>query len=193
MNKIALSAYDDKKYINGDRTITLLSGHFSLRDECLTKKICKDFDWGVESDEDINVFNIPEGGETSGWKTPDRGFNQPSYSNEELDNVVDLSNLSDLSDETDQETPNPFILTEAEEHERAISSPSTTDDHLPLSIVKRRKQKNIRIDRSMSENNQSNSKNSEKNTDEEAKSNDGVSPVVSIKRTRVVIYDSDSN
>ena len=158
LNKIALSAYDDKRYINGDRTTTLPFGHFSLRDEYLTKKICEDSAWGVESDEDINVFNIPEGGEASGWETPDPGFNQLSYSNEELDNVADLSNLSELSDETDQETPNPFVLTEAEEDQRAITTPSTSDDHLPLSIVKQRKQKNIRIDESRSENNQSNSK-----------------------------------
>ena len=77
-NKIALSAYDDKRYINGDRTTTLPSGHFSLRDEYLAKKICEDSDWGDESDEDKNVFNIPEGGEASGWETPDPGFNQRS-------------------------------------------------------------------------------------------------------------------
>ena len=130
MNKIALSAYEDKRYINGDWTTTLPFGHFSLRDEYLTKKICEDSDWGVESDEDINVFNIPEGREASGWETPDPGFNQRSYSNEELDNVVDFSHLSELGDETNQETPNPFILTEAEEVERVISTPSTSDDHL---------------------------------------------------------------
>ena len=191
MNKIALSAYDDKKYINGDKTTTLPFGLFSFRDEYLTKQICEDSDWGVESDEDINVFNIPEGGSASGWETQDPGFDQRSYSNEELDNGADLSNLSGISDETDQETPNPFILMEAEGDERAITTPFTSDDHLPLSIVKQRKQKNIRIDKSRSENNQSNSKNSRKITDEEAQSNDDSSPVVSIKRTRVVMYDSD--
>ena len=48
VNKIALSAYDDNRYINGDRTTTLPYGHFSLRDEYLTKNICEDSDWGIE-------------------------------------------------------------------------------------------------------------------------------------------------
>ena len=39
VNKIALSAYDDNRYINEDRTTALPFGHFSLRDEYLTKQI----------------------------------------------------------------------------------------------------------------------------------------------------------
>ena len=46
VNKTALSAYDDKRYINVDTTTTLPFGHFSLRDEYLTQKICEDSDWG---------------------------------------------------------------------------------------------------------------------------------------------------
>ena len=56
--------------------------------------------------------------EASGWGTPDPGFNQRTYSKEELEDVVDLTNLSEMSDESDHETPhNPFILTEAAESE----------------------------------------------------------------------------
>ena len=140
VNKIALSAYDDKRYINADRKTILPFGHFSLRDEYISKKICDKPDWGIESDDYINVFNLPEGGEASGWGTPDLGFNQRTYSNEELENVVDLTNFSEMSDESDHETPNnPFILTEAEESERTDTSPSISDDYTPLSVIKQRK------------------------------------------------------
>ena len=105
MNKIALSAYDDKRYIDADRKTTLPFGHFSLRDEYISKKICDETDWGIESEEDVNVFNLPEGGEASGWGTPDPGFNQRTYSKEELEDVVDLTNLSEMSDESEHETP----------------------------------------------------------------------------------------
>ena len=37
VNKIALSAYDDRRYISSDRKTTLPFGHFSLRDEYITK------------------------------------------------------------------------------------------------------------------------------------------------------------
>ena len=33
LNKIAVSAYDDKRFISSDRETTLPFGHFSLRDE----------------------------------------------------------------------------------------------------------------------------------------------------------------
>ena len=75
VNKIDLSAYDDKRYINADRKTTLPFGHFSLRDEYISKKICDEPDRGIESDEDIYV-KLPEGGEASGWGSPDPGFNQ---------------------------------------------------------------------------------------------------------------------
>ena len=106
---------------------------------------------------------------------------------------MDLSNLSELSDQTVKETPNTFILLEAKEDERAITTPSSIGDHLPFSVVKQRKQKNITIDRSRLEENPSNSTISEQINDEVAQSNDDGSLVVSIKRTRVVNYDSDSN
>ena len=65
--------------------------------------------------EPYNVFELPEGGEALGWKTLDPGFRQPSYSNEELNDVVDFSNLSDNFDDSDHEISNPFIVNEAEE------------------------------------------------------------------------------
>ena len=48
VNKIALSAYDDKRYISSDRKTTLPFGHYSLRDEYITKKMCGETDWDTE-------------------------------------------------------------------------------------------------------------------------------------------------
>ena len=115
VKKTALSAYDDR---------------------CLfAKKICEDVDWGVEPPEMYTVFDLPEGGEASGWETPDPGFNQPSYSNEQLNDVVDFNLISDQDDETNQETPNPFILLEAEE------SPTTSTSTENFSLEKNQKKK----------------------------------------------------
>ena len=83
------------------------------------------------------VFDLPEGGEASGWETPDPGFNQPSYSNEQLNDVVDFNLISDQEDETNQETLNPFILLEAEE------SPTTSTSTENFSLEKIRKRKAI--------------------------------------------------
>ena len=92
-------------------------------------------DWGVETPGMYTVFDLPEGGEASGWETPDPGFNQPSYSNEQLNDVVDFNLISDQDDETNQETPNPFILTEAEE------SPTTSTSTENFSLKKNQKKK----------------------------------------------------
>ena len=137
VNKTALSAYDDKRYINTDRTTTIPYGHYSLREEIFANKICEDVDWGVEPPEMYTVFDLPEGGEASGWETPNPGFNQPSYSNEQLNDVVDFNLISDQDDETNQETPNPFILLEAEE------SPTTSTSTENFSLEKIRKRKAI--------------------------------------------------
>ena len=185
-----MSAYDDKRYINADRKTILSFGHFSLRDEYISKKICDEPDWGIESDDYINVFNLPEGGEASGWGTPDLGFNQRTYSNEELEDVVDLTTLSEMSDESDLETPNnPFILTEAEQSERADTSPSISDDYTPLSVIKKRK-KIIKRSEASKKNIPSTSR-PQIIEEEEVQSNRD-SPVISTKRQRIVIYDSDS-
>ena len=74
VNKIALSAYDDKRYISSDQKTTLPFGHYSLRDEYITKKMCVETDWDTELHEPYNVFELPEVGEALGWETPDPGF-----------------------------------------------------------------------------------------------------------------------
>ena len=81
------------------------------------------------------AFDLPEGGEASGWETPDPGFNQPSYSNAQLNDVVDFNLISDQDDETNQETPHPFILLEPEE------SPTTSTSTQNFSLERIRKSK----------------------------------------------------
>ena len=86
-----------------------------MRDKNITKKICVETDGDTDLYEPYKVLELPEIGEAFGWETPDPGFYQPSYSNEELNDVVDLSNLSDHSDDSNHEISNPFNLNEAEE------------------------------------------------------------------------------
>ena len=73
--------------------------------------MCVETDWDTELLEPYNVFELPEGGEALGWKTPDPGFHQLLYSNEELNDDVDFSNLSDNFDESDYEISNPSFST----------------------------------------------------------------------------------
>ena len=86
--------------------------------------MCVEDDWDKELNEPFNVFEHPEGGGISGWETTDPGFNQPSYSKEELNDFVDLSNLSDHSDDSNHQISNPFILNEAKESRDNFTSSS---------------------------------------------------------------------
>ena len=189
VNKIALSAYDDKRYISSDRKTTLPFGHFSLRDEYITKKMCVETDWDTELNEPYDVFELPEGGEASGWETPDPGFHQPSYSNEELNDVADLSNLSDRSDDSNHEISNPFILIKAEESPDKSTSSS---DSATLANISKRRKKTANVNRNLF--NESESlvcRNSEQVL--ETLSETEESPVISVKRTRAYIDDSDTD
>ena len=147
VNKIALSAYDDKRYISSNRKTTLPFGHYSLRDEYITKKMCVETDWDTELHEPYNVFELPEVGEALGWETPDPGFYQPSYSNEELNDVVDLSNLSDHSDDSNHEISNPFILNEAEES--LDNSTSSSDSDTTLANISKQRKKTANVNRNL--------------------------------------------
>ena len=75
----------------------------------MTKKTCVKTDWETELNEPSNVF------EALRWQPPDHGFHQSSYSSDELNDVVDFSNLSDQFDDSVHKITNPFILNEAEE------------------------------------------------------------------------------
>ena len=142
VNKIALSAYDDKRYISSDRKTTLPFGHYSLRDEYITKKMCTVTDWGTDLHEPYNVFELPEVREALGSETADPGFHQPSYTNE-LNYVVELSNLSDHSDDSNHEIINPFILNEAEESLNNATSSSDSDTTLANISKQRKKTANV--------------------------------------------------
>ena len=68
VNKIALSAYEAKMYIMEDKKATLPFGHYSLTDEFVSKQICNETEWGIESndsEETVSVFDLPEAGEAS--------------------------------------------------------------------------------------------------------------------------------
>ena len=120
VNKVALSEFDDKRYISLDQKTY---EHFSLRDKYFTKKTCVETDGNTELNESYKVVELPEYGEASGWDTLDPGFHQPSYSNEEVTDVVDILNLSDQSDYSNIEISNPFILNQAgETPDNSISS-----------------------------------------------------------------------
>ena len=146
VNKIALSAYDDKSYISSDRKTPLPFGHFSLRDEYITKKMCVKTDCDTELNEPYNLFELPEGEEVLAWETPDPGFHQPSYSNEELNDVVDFSNLSDQSDDSSNEISNPFILNEAEE---SRDNSSSSSDSATLTRIGKRRKKTANVNRNL--------------------------------------------
>ena len=146
VNKIALSAYYDKRYISSDQKTTRPFRHFSLKDEYITKKMCVETDWDTELNEPYNVFELPEDGEASGWETPDPGFHQPSYSNEELNDVADLSNLSDQSDDSNHEISNPFNLNEAEESPNKSTSSS---DNATLANISKRRKKTANVNRNL--------------------------------------------
>ena len=73
--------------------------------EFISKQICNDTEWGIESndsEESVSVFDLPEEGEASGWETPVPGFHQPSHTDDALKDNIDFSAISDIIDESDQ-------------------------------------------------------------------------------------------
>ena len=189
VNKIALNAYDDKRYISSDRKTTLPLGHFSLRDEYITKKMCIGTDWDTELNEPYNVFEIAGVGEASGWETPDPGFHQPSYLNEELNVVADLSSLSDQSHDSNHEISNPFFVSEAEESPDKSTSSS---DSATLANISKRRKKIANVHRNLFNESESLvSRNSEQVLKTVSETEE--SPVISVKRTRAFTDDSDTD
>ena len=137
------------------------------------------------------MFDPPKGGEVLGWETPDPGFHQPLQTDEEINDIIDFSALSDGSDENDMATLNPFILAEAEES----FDTSTSSDNLTLassrkSKVKRKEKFNLSTERDYS-GDQSNSDLSD--GEQKNQEVDTRSAIIAIKRTRVHTDDSDDN
>ena len=94
-----------KRYISSDRKTTQKFGHYLLRDEYITK--CVENDWDTELHEPYSVFKLPEGREAFGLETPDTGFHQPLYSNVEIKDIVDISNISDQFVGSNHDISNP--------------------------------------------------------------------------------------
>ena len=109
--------------------------------------MCVETDWDTELHDPYNVLELLEVGETLGWETPDPGFYQPSYPNEELNDVVDLSNLSDLSDDSNHEISNPFILNEAEES--LDNSTGSSDSDTTLANISKQRKKTANVNRNL--------------------------------------------
>ena len=132
-NRVALSAFDDKRYIMDNGIDTIPYGHYSLREQVFYNQIFEDPDW-TEEPTVSSVHHSPgyadfvEGALGSSWDIPDPGLNQQSYSESDLENnVVDFDALSNLfSDEDDDYNLNPFIDNEAIESGdgSSIHSPS---------------------------------------------------------------------
>lgn len=129
VNKLGLSGYDDKRYINADNVTTLPFGHYSLREMMFCNMMFEESpEWGLEEsgpNEDmcfspiadpIPAEDIPSTSNYNleGWRTPDMGMCQREYSDSELSaDLVDFNESTDVSDEEVEE--NPFIIFEAAE------------------------------------------------------------------------------
>ena len=160
-----------------------------MRDKYITKKTCVETDWVTELNEPYNVFELLEGGEASGWETHDPGFHQPSYSNEELNDVADLSNLSDQSDDSNGKISNSFILNEPEENPDKSTSSS---DSANLANISKRRKKPANVKKNLfNESKIFVSRNPEQVIENVSENEE--SPVISIKRTRAFIDDSDTD
>ena len=93
------------------------------------------------------MYELPEVGEALGWGTPDPGFYQPSFSSEKLNDVVDLSNLSDHSDDSNHEISNTFILNEAQES--LDNSTSSSDSDTTLANISKQRKKTAKVNRNL--------------------------------------------
>ena len=101
----------------------------------------------TELHEPYNIFELPKVGEKLGWEIPDPRFHQPSYSNEELKDVVDLSHLSDQSDDSNHEIINPFIINEAEK--RLSNSTIISDSDTTLANISKQRKKTANVNRNL--------------------------------------------
>ena len=200
INKVALRAFDDKRYIMADGITTMPYGHHSLREELFSREIVNSPNWGYEGGQSLEENNgaspmnnsffadFIEGGEASGWETPDMGFHQRSYSENELESdIINFDELSDWSD--DDQMPleqNPFIDYEARHSSDSESNRSISlfddiqiyDDAIDRSPLPRRELSPFQF--------------SQVTTQENTESNDSSEDPVPPKKHRVNLLTSDS-
>ena len=135
-NKISLSAFDNKRYIHADRVTTSPFGHKRLREDMFIREIGRTMDWGEYDVDDDAVVPTPtdngsgedlaEDIEAQGgyyvdiFTPPDMGFNQPTYTDQELEqDLVDFDQLSGQNESEPAAYNCPYLDIEArEENER---------------------------------------------------------------------------
>ena len=106
-NKISLSAFDNKRYLHADRVTTSPFGHKRFREDMFIREIGRTMDWG-EYDVDVvptpadngredlaEAIEVQRGNYVELFTPPDMGFNQPTYTDQELEqDLVDLDQLN---------------------------------------------------------------------------------------------------
>ena len=118
--KISLSCFDDKRYIMPNGVDTLPFGHYSLRDDVVLREISADDHWGEEEQEEEDMFQQNQSPtqatdeRVSIFSPPDPGFNQTIQENE-IEDIIDLTHLSDNEDDTSSTRSNIFLDLEATE------------------------------------------------------------------------------
>ena len=174
VNKRSLSAYDDKRYILSDGITTLPYGHEETIENTFFKQILADDQWGLsESGSSISddssveslvhavapVHHVSPLMDNFVFSPTDPGLHQREYSESELEQVVDLNNLtSDAESVSESRDGCAFVFSQAEEseredgtrkqsrkrkkrnvlHRRSIPSVSSSEDE-DAQIVKQRK------------------------------------------------------
>lgn len=125
-NKIALTAFDDKRFIQDNGVDTLPFGHYSLQDRCFERMIAADPNWGYD-DEDVARnydLNFLHSEESLSFSPPDPGMHQPQYNDSDLEGgLVDFDNLSETEETVTVEERCPFIIDEAEEVDDDFDAP----------------------------------------------------------------------
>ena len=152
-NKVALSSFDNKRYIMEDGVTTLPFGHCSIREEMFNNIIAEEKQWGenelFDGGENSDTFiECMEGVELEGnreldlpgpstvyYTPPDPGLIPRDYSESELNDCVDFDRLSHCSEKSEEGGRNPFILFEADE----VSDNDSDINYIP-SKKKKRKQ-----------------------------------------------------
>ena len=102
-------------------------------------RLIENDDWDDEDNQQNSSGYVEfiEGGNASGWETPDMGFHQRAYESDELGDCIDFQLLSDQEDDQSPLPNNPFIEYEAvhsgsESDEEDCRSPSLFDTMLSV-------------------------------------------------------------
>ena len=122
-NRVALSAYCDKRFYL-DPINSLPFGQKNIREFAFHNVILNDWDWESENESDLDSISQPTPenviSENKSFSPPDPGFNQPDYSESELDqDIVDWNEPFAISPPA---FDNSFLEMEAVESEASNNS-----------------------------------------------------------------------